>query len=99
LAATATTLFFGMTYGLAYGACVGLSIGTMTGLCFGGIDALNHYFLRLILARRGVAPLGVGSRLETGVTTGILRRVGSGYMFMHAMLQHHVLTQDWSADP
>ncbi|MBK8937418.1 MAG: protein kinase [Polyangiaceae bacterium] len=90
LAFLASTILFGLSYGAAYGAAVGLALATMTGLCFGGVDVINHYTLRWLLDRGGVLPIDAAARLDDGEAVGLVRRVGSGYMFMHAMLAQHL---------
>ncbi len=97
LAFSAMTLLFGVSYGLEYGACVGLSIGTVTSLCFGGTDVAHHYVARLLLARRSLVPLRVAAHLEGAVAVGLVRRVGSGFMFMHSMLQKHLAQEKVSS--
>ncbi|NUP14087.1 MAG: protein kinase [Polyangiaceae bacterium] len=85
----ASSLLFGITYGL-YGAFVGLTVATVTGLFLGGVDAINHYAVRLVLHASGVVPFEIVSRLDKSVAFGLTRRVGNGYMYMHAMLQRHL---------
>lgn len=94
LAFCISTVLFGLSYGIGYGAAVALALATMTALCFGGIDVINHYTVRWLLHRDGAVPLGVSDQLDDGVSVGLVRRVGSGYMFMHSMLQRHLAGTD-----
>lgn len=90
LSFVATTLLFGLSYGLLYGAYVGLTLGVVVALWFGGTDVIHHAVLRVLLHVAGVFDLRPGRHLEAAVDAGLLRRVGNGYMFMHATLSDHL---------
>jgi hypothetical protein len=68
----------------------GLILGLLAGLIiFGGLDAIKHYVLRLILAREGYAPLSYVSFLDYATKLIFLRKVGGGYIFIHRMLMEY----------
>lgn len=90
VAFASVTLLFGTRYDLGYSAWVGLSAGVVVGLWLGGIDVVNHYVLRLVLHWGGIIRFGVARDLEPAAHLGFVRRIGNGYMFMHAMLQKHI---------
>jgi hypothetical protein len=90
LAFAASTLLFGLGYGLPYGSYVGLTVGVVVALWLGGIDVIHHVVLRWQLHRTGALRLDAGRHLEAAVEAGLVRRVGNGYMFMHATLADHL---------
>jgi|GEM_PF-872338 DNA-binding SARP family transcriptional activator len=67
-------------------ALIGVAIGL---LFFGGLACLQHAVLRLLLWRAGLVPLRLVRFLEHAASLLLLRKVGSGYMFMHGLLQEH----------
>jgi hypothetical protein len=67
----------------------GVFLPTLLALHYGGIDAIHHFTLRLVLAVRGDLPLNIKAVLDEGVRRGILRRVGGGYEFLHQVLVDH----------
>lgn len=85
----AATAVFGVSYGLAYGACVALTLGVVMSLWLGGVDVINHYVLRLFLHRRNALRLRATEKFDVAVRLGLMRRVGSGFMFMHGLLLEH----------
>jgi eukaryotic-like serine/threonine-protein kinase len=68
---------------------IGLFAGLLTGLVFGGMDAMKHYILRLILARKGYAPLDYTRFLDYVAKLIFLRKVGGGYIFIHRTFLEH----------
>lgn len=85
----AMTGLFGISYGLGYGACVALTLATVMSLWLGGIDVINHYVLRLFLHSRDVLRFRATETFDVAVRLGLMRRVGSGFMFMHGLLLEH----------
>jgi hypothetical protein len=76
--------------GLIGGLISGLITGLLAGLIiFGGLDAIKHYVLRLILAWKGYAPLNYARFLDYAAKLIFLRKVGGGYIFIHRMLMEH----------
>ncbi|HEU4559381.1 MAG TPA: NACHT domain-containing protein [Longimicrobium sp.] len=56
---------------------------------YGGLDAVLHASLRLVLARAGALPLRLRRFLDYGVHLGFLQRAGGGYIFIHGLLREH----------
>jgi len=92
-----STLIFGLTFGLMFGLFVsllsGLSGGLLGGL-YGGLQGgygslIQHYSLRLVLARYHLLPLKLIPFLDYAVSLIFLRRVGGGYIFVHRLLMEH----------
>ena len=83
------TLIFGPAYGVGYGVEVGVALGTLAGLRFGGIDALYHYVLRLVLFLESGTAAKLARQLDAASEAGVLRKVGGGYIFMHRLLLEH----------
>jgi transcriptional regulator with XRE-family HTH domain len=71
--------------GLAFGAGLGL----VTGLLNGGHTCIQHAILRTLLWRCGRAPLDYVHFLDFATQLVLLRKVGGGYMFIHALFQEH----------
>ncbi len=65
---------------------LGLAAGLLTGLLLGGLAALQHGILRLILWRTKTLPLKLDRFLDYATTTIFLHKVGGGYMFIHRFL-------------
>ena len=68
---------------LAGGALV---VGLSGGLIYGGLAALQHRRLRAQLRRAGALPDGYVRFLDYAAERSLLRKVGGGYTFMHALL-------------
>jgi hypothetical protein len=83
------TMAFGLAYGFPYGLAVGIALGTLAFLRFGGLDALYHYVLRVVLFAERTIGLNISRRLDAASETGLLRKVGGGYLFMHRLLLEH----------
>ncbi|HET7229672.1 MAG TPA: NACHT domain-containing protein [Longimicrobium sp.] len=56
---------------------------------FGGLDAVLHASLRLVLSLTGDMPLRLRRFLDHGVHLGFLQRAGGGYIFIHRLLLEH----------
>ena len=53
---------------------------------FGGAACLQHYTVRALLVRQGMAPWQYGSFLEAMAQRLLLRRSGGAYLFIHRLL-------------
>jgi hypothetical protein len=96
-----TSLLYGLTWGLPFelvallfgkpyiGLAIGLVSGTILGRSFGGDAIIQHYLLRLILARNNLLPWRLVPFLDHCVDLIFLRRVGGGYIFVHRLLMEH----------
>ncbi|MBI3163588.1 MAG: NACHT domain-containing protein [Chloroflexi bacterium] len=86
-------LIWGMTVGLIFGIQLGITGawagGLLFGLYYGGYFVLQHYSLRLILARNNLLPWKLVPFLDHCVDLIFLRRVGGGYIFVHRLLMEH----------
>lgn len=67
----------------------GLLVGAVIGVWYGGVEALRHYGLRLMLRASGRAPLRVVRLLDHAVALVFLRRAGGSYLFVHRFLLDH----------
>ncbi len=79
----------GMRGKLVDGLVVGLGAGLIWGLDKGGGFAIQHWLLRLLLWRKGFAPLRYVRFLDYATNRVFLRKVGGGYIFIHRMLMEH----------
>jgi len=59
-------------------------------IVFGGLAACRHYSLRLVLIMTRTLPLRVVSFCEICETYCIMRRIGSGYSFIHRLLLEYL---------
>ncbi len=64
--------------------------GGLGSLWFGGFDLLKHLSLRALLRLRGKVPARLVNFLEDQCRSGLLRRVGGGYIFAHRYLMEHL---------
>jgi hypothetical protein len=55
----------------------------------GGIAVIRHYTLRLILWRKGNMPWDYTRFLDYAADRIFLRKVGSGYIFIHRLMMEH----------
>ena len=83
------SLFLGTHQGLNAAVVGGLFIGVLAALRDGGLDVIQHYTLRLMLAGRGYMPLACARFLDHAVALALLRRAGGGYLFIHRLLLEH----------
>ena len=81
----------GLIGGLSYGL-----LGGLIGLGMLGIGSddefrflLNHFLARWLLYRSGNIPCKLIDFLNYATERSFLRRVGSGYIFIHRMLMEH----------
>ena len=99
------SLLFGLLVGLSaelFGGLIDWQIsGLITGLTYalffwlgaafwhGGMDVIQHYLLRHLLSRKGHMPRRYVRFLNYGVRLIFLKRVGSGYIFIHRLFLEH----------
>ncbi|MBI1880648.1 MAG: hypothetical protein HYR94_20930 [Chloroflexi bacterium] len=60
--------------------------GLLAGLWFGGLDVIQHFILRLILACKRYIPWNYVRFLDYATERIFLRKVGGGYIFIHRLL-------------
>jgi class 3 adenylate cyclase len=75
--------------GGAVGVGVGVVVGMVLGLMNGGSTFVKHFVLRSLLWRRGLLPWRYARFLDHAVERRLLRRVGGGYTFVHALLRDY----------
>ena len=56
---------------------------------FGGLELIRHFSIRIVLAATRRFPFAAVRLLNEAVGLAFVRRVGSGYVFMHRMLLEH----------
>ncbi|MCP5095132.1 MAG: NACHT domain-containing protein [Chloroflexi bacterium] len=71
---------------LPLGLITAVYIGTVTGLRLGGLAAIQHKRLLKQLEKEGSTPLEYINFLDYASERSLLRKVGGGYMFVHALL-------------
>jgi hypothetical protein len=76
-------------HGMGAGVRNALVLGIIVGILMGGLACIRHYALRCLLAYSHLAPLSYIRFLDQAQSQLILRRTGSGYMFMHGLLQDY----------
>jgi hypothetical protein len=79
----------GLIAGLAGGLAVGAVVGLVDGLVVGRAAGLQPYSVRVLLASNGLAPLRYVRFLDEATEQLFLRRVGSGYLFVHGLLLNY----------
>jgi len=82
-------LVFGLDLKLIVVPSLGLMIGLHLGLLFGGASVIQHLVLRSILFCNGYIPWHYARFLDYAAERIFLRKVGSGYIFVHRLLQDH----------
>jgi DNA polymerase III delta prime subunit len=87
---SSSTYIFQFYYVLASVILVGLILG----LAFGGSQALEFYYLRIILSINNFVPWHFISFLNYCVDLIFLRRVGGSYIFVHRLLMEHFAQLD-----
>ena len=78
-----------LSNGLALGLTIATPIGLAASLGFGGLSALQHGSLRLILYKQGYVSWSMTKFLDFATDLVLLQRVGGGYMFIHRLLLEH----------
>jgi hypothetical protein len=91
-----TGLFTGLIVGLVtrpfLGLFYGLYFGLVMGLQHGGIAAIRHGVLRLVLWRVGFIPWNYIRFLDYTTERILMRQVGGNYIFIHRLLLEHFAT-------
>lgn len=96
LIAFISTLWLDFSLMQAAGWIVGgaLYLGLVGGLLYGGLAVLQHRRLLAILQTDGVMPPDYVHFLDYAAERNLLRKVGGGYMFVHALLLEYFTTHD-----
>ena len=82
----------GAVYGLATGLVVGLFVGI---LHFGAMVLIQHYLLRVVMARGHLLPFQLESYLDAMSQRRFLLRAGSHYRFLHDTFQDYISLLNW----
>jgi eukaryotic-like serine/threonine-protein kinase len=72
----------------------GLFFGLLAALWDGGLDVVQHYTLRLMLAARDYTPLDYACFLDHAAGLAFLQEAGGGYLFTHRLLLEHFADQE-----
>jgi serine/threonine protein kinase len=88
--APVSTVNFGITQGLISA----FSFGFNGFIIFGGYSVIQHIIVRGLLARRGHIQPNLAQFLDTASSLLLLRKVGSGYIFIHRYLLEYFAEQD-----
>jgi TIR domain len=86
----ATLVGYPLLQAIVFAICNGLFVGVMLSLYFGFIDVIKHVVLRWLLHRHGSLPQALDSFLQFSVDIGLMRKLGSNYLFIHRMLRDHL---------
>jgi hypothetical protein len=91
-----STLWLDFSLAQAAGWIVGaaLYLGLAGGMLYGGLAVLQHRRLLAILQSDGVMPPDYVHFLDYAAERNLLRKVGGGYMFVHALLLEYFTTHD-----
>lgn len=76
----------GINVSVMLGVTLGTVVGTSFGLVYGGAAIVLHGCYRLTLWLTSPMPLRLIGWLDDMTKRGLMRRIGGGYMFMHATL-------------
>jgi MFS family permease len=98
----ASALTVGLTGGGLYSGLrallyLGLLFLLLLGPRLGGAAVIQHFVLRLLLARMHATPYPYVRFLEAAVDNLLLRRVGGGYRFPHRLLQERLASYPLAA--
>ena len=69
---------------------VGAGFGLVAFFRFGGVNVVQHYFLRWQLVRSGHLPAKPEAFFNHAAKLALLQKVGFGYRFIHALLLDHL---------
>lgn len=83
-----------LIYALHVAWVIGLCGGLLVGVVNGGLAALRHYVIRLLLWRTHTFPWNVPRFLDDATTRILLRRVGGGYSFVHRLILDYFASLD-----
>ena len=78
-----------LVLGSGFGIVLGVAFALIFGIVHGGIACAQHYLLRIMLWRMGCMPLNYIRFLDDAAHSGILRKIGGGYIFSHRLLQDY----------
>ncbi len=68
---------------------MGVTLGWIVANWYGGLDVLQHYLLRWMLARQGDVSFRYPGFLDQAARRVLLQKVGGGYIFVHRLFQEH----------
>jgi DNA polymerase III delta prime subunit len=69
---------------------LGAGFGLVAFIRFGGVNGVQHYFLRWLLVRSGHLPAKPEAFFNHAAKLALLQKVGFGYRFIHALLLDHL---------
>ncbi|MGH3906847.1 MAG: hypothetical protein ACRDTE_22095 [Pseudonocardiaceae bacterium] len=89
----------GMMDGIGQGLRDGLIVGLAIALFYGGLACLQHISVRSLLVCHQHAPVGYVRFLDEATDRLIMRRTGSGYIFIHRLLLEYLADLDIPEKP
>ncbi len=75
-----------VSFGITQGIISAISFGFNGFLVFGGYSVIQHMLVRVLLARQGQVEINMADFLDTASSLLLMRKVGSGYIFIHRYL-------------
>jgi hypothetical protein len=82
--------------GFSIGLVFGVPLGFIAAIAQGGAACLKYSILRLFLGQRRYLPFNIRQFLDFAVECILIRKVGGGYVFVHALLLDHFVR--WSKE-
>ena len=74
-------------------------MGIAAAIWYGGLDAIEHLTLRLLLRWRGFIPRRYADFLDYATRLIFLQKVGSGYIFIHRQLLDYFASKSTPIKP
>ena len=81
------------------GIIAGFAMGIAAAIWYGGLDAIEHLTLRLLLRWRGFIPRRYADFLDYATRLIFLQKVGSGYIFIHRQLLDYFASKSTPIKP
>jgi len=85
-----------VSFGITQGFISAFSFGFNGFIIFGGYAVIQHVIVRSILVRRGTIEANLAQFLDTSASLLLMRKVGSGYIFIHRYLLEYFAEQEYS---
>ena len=83
-----------VSFGIMQGLISAFSFGLNGFIIFGGYAVIQHVIVRSLLVRRGYTEANLAQFLDTTASLLLMRKVGSGYIFIHRYLLEYFAEQD-----
>ena len=89
----ATAPVSSVSFGITQGVISAFSFGFNGFIIFGGYAVIQHLIVRSLLVRRGLIQTNLAQFLDTTASLLLMRKVGSGYIFIHRYLLEYFAEQ------